>query len=260
VLENISIGVGIRKTALKLRTSKATIQRKVKFLANICEKFHKENMSKWTRKAKPQFVFDEMETVEGSQISTILVPTIIEKDSYFIVDAEPLYVASRSHYPYLKDDYNEEHKEEIADKHKYTKDVLSSCRIMKPEGRIVIYTDKKPEYIKQIKEVFGDLGVHLSFLSSSDEAEAKLWPVNHAMACLRAEKAMLRKSSWYICKDKDWLSDHLKIYRFFYNYFRKKGYTVGRTENGTKIIKYKTPAQQLGIFDKIIEPKTLVGF
>jgi transposase-like protein len=260
ILESLSIGVGIRKSALNLRTTKKTIQRKIKYLALLCDKFNKENMPNWTRVQKPQFVFDEMETIEESRVHTIHIPTLVEKESSFILNAEPLYASSRSHYPYLKVVYNEEHKDEISKKTDYTKEVLKSCRTMKPEGRIVIYTDDKPGYAKYIKEVFGDKGVHLVFSAWDEEEKRKLFPVNNAMACMRAEKAMLRKTSWYICKNKYMLSEHLKIYMFYYNYFRKKGYTVGHTASGTKIIEYKTPAQHLGIFDKVIEPKTLVGF
>ena len=47
VLEGLSSGTGIRKMAMNLRTTKKTIQRKVKFLAVVCDVFHKRYMGKW---------------------------------------------------------------------------------------------------------------------------------------------------------------------------------------------------------------------
>jgi len=260
ILSYISTGTGIRRTAKETHTSKKTVQRKIKFLAKVCDKFHQENMSKWTRKGKPQFVFDEMETIESTRTNTIHIPTVVEKESYFIVGIDALYASSRSHYPNKKKDYNELHKEEISNKNLYTKKVLGSCRKMKPQGRIVVYSDEKPGYAKMVKEVFGDLGVHLTFNAAEEDEKNKLFPVNNTMACLRAENAMLRRATWYVCKDKNMLSNHLKIYTFHHNYVREKGYTVGYTKSGCRKPEEKTPAQHLGICDKVIEPKTLVGF
>ena len=123
-----------------------------------------------------------------------------------------------------------------------------------------MYSDDKPGYSKYVKEAFGDPGVHKTYNAKDEDEKRKLFPVNNTMACLRAEKAMLRRATWYICKDRGMLSSHLKIYTFYYNYIREKGYTVGYTREGIRIKKNQTPAQHLGIFDKIVSPKFIVGF
>ena len=102
ILENISEGVGIRRSALNLRTSKTTIQRKIKVMAEVCDKFHKAHLDKWHCEVDPEFQFDEMDTFEKSQVHKIKVPVIVEKRSYFIVDATPMDASSQAHAPIVK--------------------------------------------------------------------------------------------------------------------------------------------------------------
>ena len=259
ILENISESVGIRRTALNLRTTKNTIQRKIKIIAKLCDDFHKEYFSKWKCQFDPEFQFDEMDTFEQSSIHKLRVPVLVEAKSYFIVNAFPYDEKSGSHYPFEKAKYNKEHEEEFKKRPFHIKHTLESGKKMNSKKDVKVYSDMKHGYEKYIKEVFGDDCVYVPCKASDEEEKGKLFPVNHAMACLRAEKAMLRKKSWYFCKEKDYLEDHLKIYIFHYNYFRKKGYTIGHKNGKTKVIEYMTPAQKLQIFDKEIEPKMVVG-
>jgi hypothetical protein len=76
---------------------------------------------------------------------------------------------------------------------------------------------------------------------------------------------MLRRETWHLTKDKNWLNKHLSLYIFYYNYVRKKRYTKTRTiklvpnskgemvEKVSKTFEYKTPAMHLGIFDHSID-------
>jgi transposase-like protein len=246
VFELVSIGVGIRKICLKLRTTKKTVQRKILFAAQVCDTFHQSNMSRWTRKTKPRFQMDEMETFEELHGNTIKIPVIVEKDSHFIVDLTPMRDWSRSQYPVVKKRYNNFHHHEILQKEILFKDALKSCQKMKPEGRIVIDTDKHLQYPKLIKDVFAEKGVHIKWDSKVDGEKKELFPVNNVIACIRQDVAATRKKSWHIAKRKVMLAARLKIYTFVSNYLKKKSY-----RNGKSRIEM-TPAMHLGIFNKPI--------
>ena len=259
ILEDVGNGKGIRRMALSFRTTKTTVQRKVKFLAACCDSFHRKYMSQWTRSPKPRFQFDEMRTIEANRIATLTLPVVAEVDSHFIVGAVAAYETSYSHQPNAaKRAYNEIHADEIGRKDEIIKETLRMCRVMKPEGRIVIESDKKPGYPRYIKDCFDALGVHVRYLASDEELKKKLFPINNVMACLRADKAMLHRKSWNICKNKNFLSDHLKIYTFYSNYLKMKGYKEHVEGREKKKVIYKTPAMHLGIFDRPVFTRFLL--
>jgi len=243
--------MGVRKLALSLGTTKKTIQRKMIFLAGICEKFQNKYMTEWD--IKPQFQFDEMESYEHSRHATLGLPVIVETKSHFIVSASAQYIKSRSHYPPLQDKHNLAHSGEISDKAKIIKEKLNLCRIMKPKGRIILDTDKHVSYKGYVKDVFGKEGVHFQYNAGDETEKQRLLPVNSICKCLREDVAMLRRRTGHVCKDKDMLSNRLKIYTFISNYFKKKEYCRTWFDSDGKkhksIVSVETPAMKMGIFD-----------
>ena len=254
ILTSVCVGVGIRKTALACMTTKTTVQRKIKFLADICDKFHKKHMSSWS--TFPEFQFDEMETCETNRFRTVGVPVVMEKKSHFLVGTVAQYILSRSQYPKQKNAHNSAHKDEINQKAEIIKEQLKLCRKMVPKGTIRIDTDMHRSYPGYIKEALGENVAHFAFNAQDPKQKEKLFPVNNIAACMRADKAMLRRRTWHICKDKTRLSDHLKMYIFFSNYFKEKTYSLKwKDDNGQNhktILAVETPAQALGIFNQPI--------
>src|ERR1017187_5050050 len=216
IMEHICGGVGILRTASILKTTKTTVQRKIKFLAEACDTFQKKYMSTWTK--EPSFQFDEMETCEAGRYYTVGIPVVVEKKSHFIVGSTAQYLKSRCQYPKIKEKHDSRHKEEIDKRDEIVKSQIALARLMKPEGMIEIDTDSFASYKKYMTDVFGKELQHNTFLASSEEDKDRLFPVNNVMACMRADKAMLRMDTWHICKDKERLSNHLKIYTFYSNY------------------------------------------
>jgi len=264
VLRAASNSNGIRRMAADLRTTTTTVQRKVKFLHKICESFHVKHLSQWDRAEKPRFQFDELWSVEGCRWQALTVPIVVEKDSYFIVSARAAYDFCKSNSPQIREFFNERRKEGISEQDKILKRAIKRCLIMKPQGRIVIESDRKTTYPEIIKAVVGTRLVHERFNAGDEDEKKKLFPVNNAIACLRAEKAMLRRESWYITKNKNWLNRQLALYTLYSNYMRIKRYThkekyeIIDPDTGKKVIKTlksfekKTPAMQLGIFNRPI--------
>lgn len=62
IFEMLCNGMGIRRIANSLKTTPKTVQKKIKFLAILCDKFHSTHFVNW--KVKPRFQFDEMWAVE----------------------------------------------------------------------------------------------------------------------------------------------------------------------------------------------------
>ena len=223
ILEMVSGGVGVRKTAMLLRTTKNTVQKRIKFLAEVCDAFNKKHMSEWD--IKPPFQFDEMETFEHSRHANLGVPVLVEKKSHFIVGAIGQYATSKSHYPDLQSKHNVAHSKEISGKDRITKELIKLCRVMKPQGRIIIDTDGHRSYPAYMKEAFKNDFVHNVYVAGDDRNKTELFPVNNICGCLRDDEAMLRRRTWHVCKDKNMLTARLKIYTFFSNFLKKKTYT-----------------------------------
>jgi len=259
IMKTTCNGVGIRRSAVVLKTTVTTIQKKIKLLALICESFHDFHMRKWTK--KPKFQFDEMWAIEGDRENPLTIPVAIERDSYFIVAAQSAHTHSKISIPSAKAENDRLRMHKIILQNNIIENTLRKCRHMKPKGRIYIETDKKTNYPTILENVFGkDWIIHKRF-DSKLESE-RLFPINNTMACMRSEKPMLRRRSWHFTKDTTWLNHNLHIYMVFYNYIRKKKYTKSsETLNFTnpktgeiraktfRTFAHKTPAMQLGIFD-----------
>lgn len=265
VLRAVSNSMGVRRIAGDQRTTVTTVQRKIKFLHKILESFHLKHLSKWDRPTKPRFQFDELWAVESNRWQALTMPTIIEIESYFIVASRATYDWCKSSHPDIKNFYNNRHLSEIQDQKKVLQRAIKRCLLMKPKGRIVIGTDKKTTYPQIIQDVVGDRLVHERYDASDDEEKKRLFPVNNTIACMRAEKAMLRRESWYITKNKNWLNKRMALYIYYYNYVRNKKYFIGikevkYTDKKTgetkkklqKEFKRQTPAMHLGIFNRPI--------
>ena len=251
VMEHICGGVGVLRTASILKTTKVTVQRKIKFLADSCEKFHKKYMTSW--KTEPSFQFDELETCELGRYYTVGVPVVSETASHFIVGARAMYWKSRCQFPVVRNRHNQRNKDEILKKADYTKEQLHLVNLMKPEGRIAMDTDGFKSYPKYLNDVFGNRVDHTVYITEEEVNRDKLFSVNKVMACLRADVANLRTDTWHVCKDIEMLSNRLKVYIFYSNYFKKKTYCkIWKDSSGKKhkkVLSVETPAMKLGILD-----------
>lgn len=258
--------MGIRRIAQALHTTPKTVQKKIKFLAILCEKFHLQHFGNW--KVKPRFQFDEMWSVERNRFDTLTIPMVVEKESYFIVCARSAHTNSLSGHPSIKNfsDYKRWGKISVRDL--MILKALDRVNVMKPNGRIIIDTDKKIPYMNFLKQVFGSRLVHKRYNASIPLEAKKLFPINNTMACMRAEIGKVKREGWYLTKDNTWLNAHLAIYTVYYNYFRVKKCTKAQWKMppvpvvGVSKIKreweHKTPAMKLGIFDEPISFKFLL--
>lgn len=253
VFHMICNGMGVRRIAQVLNTTPKTVQNKIKFLAVLCEKFHRNHFTNW--QVKPRFQFDEMWSVEKGETHTLTVPVVVEKESYFIVSVRSAHTYSKHRYPIVKARSDAKRRDKINMRDLVILQTLDRVNMMKPVGPIIMDTDGETRYPQFLQQVFGSRLVHHRYVSTTEEA-IKLFPINNTMACMRAELGKVKRESWYISQNHIWLNAHLAIYTVYYNYFRVKKYT--KHEQGLVVVppngkakkqwEHKTPAMKLGIF------------
>jgi hypothetical protein len=264
----VSNGMGVRRIAQALNTTPKTVQNKIKFLAILCDKFQRTHFTNW--KVKPRFQFDEMWSVEKNRSNTLTIPLVVEEESYFIVASRSAHTNSLNRYPSAKAHSDTKRQSKISARDLIILRTLDRVNEMKPNGRIIMDTDRKVPYPDFLEKVFGSRLVHNKYNAGIPEEAIKLFPINNTMACMRAEISKVKRESWYLTKDNTWLNAHLAIYTVYYNYFRIKKYTVAErglmvvpqnglvAEKSAKTFEHKTPAMKLGIFGKPISFKFLL--
>ncbi len=264
IFEMLCNGVGVRRIAQSLKTTPKTVQNKIKFLAIICDRFHNNHFINW--KVKPRFQFDEMWAVEGRRENTLTIPLVVEKESYFIVSSRSAHTYSKTGIASIKGWSDLKRKAKIDIRDIIILKTLDRVNKMKPNGRIVMDTDKATMYPYFLSQVFGSRLIHNRYNAGIKAEAMKLFPVNNTMACMRAEISKVKREGWYQSQDNMWLNAHLAIYTVYYNYFRVKKYTVPNrglsivsgSGKVKKTFEYKTPAMKLGIFDKPISFRFLM--
>jgi len=268
IFHMICNGMGVRRIAMVLNTTPKTVQNKIKFLAILCDHFHNTHFTNW--KVKPTFQFDEMWAVESNSNNALTIPLVVEKESYFIVSARSAHTNALKGTPTKRGANNARRQAKISVRDLVIIKTLDKANTMKPDGRIVMDTDKKVAYLNILEKVYGPRLVHNKYNAGIPEEAIRLFPINNTMACMRAEVSKVKRDGWYLTKDNTWLNAHLAIYTVYYNYFRIKKYTIsdyslsivsvggngiGRSK---KKFENKTPAMKLGIFDKPISFKFLL--
>lgn len=258
--------MGVRRIAQALNTTPKTVQKKIQFLAILCDRFQNTHFTNW--KVKPIFQFDEMWATEGMRSNTLTIPMVVERESYFIVSARSAHTNSITGTPSTRGANNFRRKAKISVRDAVILKTLDKANKMKPNGRIVMDTDGGTMYPTFLNQVFGPRLVHNRYNAGIPSEAIKLFPINNTMACMRAEVGKVKREGWYQTKDNTWLNAHLAIYTVYYNYFRIKKYkisdytlnivSVGATSKSKKKYEHKTPAMKLGIFDKPISFKFLV--
>lgn len=264
IFHMICNGMGVRRIAQALNTTPKTVQKKIQFLAFLCDKFHNMHFTNW--KVKPKFQFDEMWAVESDRANTLTIPIVVERDSYFIVSARSAHTFSITRTHSTRGYNNLKRQAKIAVRDTVILKTLDKVSTMKPHGRIVMDTDGKTQYPDFLDVVFGSRLVHNRYNAGIKSEAIKLFPINNTMACMRAEISKVKREGWYQTQDNTWLNAHLVIYTVYYNYFRTKKYTVSgvglsiinASGKPQKVFENKTPAMNLGIFDEPLSFKFLM--
>jgi len=224
IREHLAQGMTQRQIARVLKTSRKTVERKLRFLAAQARLTHQQFLMSLVRSNnKLDLVqFDEMETFERSKCLPVSIPLIVEPKTRKILaigacsmPAKGLLAAiSVKKYGPRRDE-----RPECAQKiFKQVDPVLAPAAC--------IFTDQNPKYPAWIN-------THSSTLISSTtkgrrgcivgQGELKgggfdpLFSLNHSCAMIRAHVSRLFRRTWNTTKRIDRLEDHLYIYINYHN-------------------------------------------
>ncbi len=192
------------------------------------------------------YSFEEMETFEGERaVLPVTVPILIEVDSNFVVstDVAPIRPSGRM----SKD--RREAIEKAEERHGKRQDGSVSalertlrrlqyyCRENAPAGFI---TDKKRIYGPLIRRFFGREVPHETISSKAPRDQSSpMRHINGTNAMARDLNGRLRRESWLVSKQREFLGLQLNVFTAFRNYIRR---SINR--------KPPTPAMLLGFLSR----------
>lgn len=173
------------------------------------------------------FVLDELETFEHSRLlQPLTVATLVERDSYFVVDFEvgtlparkPLKPALQARLEELEAKRGVRRSEST----KCVESVLKTLdRSLAPGAGVQIVSDKKKSYRGCIRRALKRAVGHLRISSRRKRNRWNpLFPINFTFAMMRDGLSRLVRRSWAVSKKRERLTRHLWVWVGWRNYVR----------------------------------------
>jgi len=225
VLVGLASSMSQNRLAKLLRTTRVTISRKLRFVAQECARL---NTDLQRAKARANTVqFDELETFEHTKCKPLSVAIAVEKPTRRILGFKvssmpakgPLAWVSRRKYG-LRTDARSKGLRALL------QDIAPLCA-----DRLTLMSDECPRYERIVRETLGKNEEQILKYSqskgargcSTGQGEIKklrfdpLFAINHTCAMLRANVNRLFRRTWNTTKLAERLQMHLEIYAFFHN-------------------------------------------
>lgn len=247
LFELLTSGVGLRQSALVLKVSPTTTQRKMRKLSRTCALLH-QNLSR-TMPQHRTYLLDEEETYETASIRPLTVPIVLEDSAWFIVatgvgSIRRLAPAGTTRRGRQRRD-EAKHGKRPDESRQCVGEVLKQLRQRSP-GRIQLLTDQKSSYATLALEVFGDDVAHATTAGTAPRTfRNPLFPINSMIAMSRDGCGRLRRKSWLVSKLAKWLRGQLAIFTVFRNYVRRRF---------NKDKPHETPAFLLRLLPRQLQP------
>ena len=218
-----------RQAARILGCSRSTIAHRLLLLGRHCRDFHLRlvNQAAGRGGLSGTFQLDELETFEHSRrLAPLTVPVLIERQSYFILDASvatlpargglsPAYRARKQERERLFGRRTSGSREAV----KRSFERLHACHAS--HGPVLVQTDFKTSYASSLRRLFGSRLVHQRCSSRARrDHHNPLFPINLTLAMLRDGVSRLVRRSWAASKLKERLERHLWIWIAWRNYVR----------------------------------------
>lgn len=221
LLNLLSSGVSMRRSAQLLGVNRKTIERKLPFLAKRCRNWNERHLDKLKGKIF-NIQIDDLITKENSKLKPLSVSIAVDEDRRTILGLEvssipafgPLASLARKKYGERKDDHYEG----------LTKLFQTIAPIVVSE--VSIKSDEHQRYPGFVS-AYLPKSRHTTFKSErgcvAGQGELKkvqfdpLFIVNHTCALLRANVNRLIRKTWCTTKDPRKLKNHLEIYQYFHN-------------------------------------------
>lgn len=221
LIQLISSGMSLRRSALLLRVNRKTVERRLPFLGERCRRLNQKHLT--NLKGRIHIIqIDDLITKENSKLKPLSVTIAVDENTRTILALEVSKIPSFGHlaklavkkYGYRKD----EHFDGL------TRVFQTISHIVSPE--VMIKSDEHQRYPGFIS-AYLPRAKHLTFKSErgcvAGQGELKkvhfdpLFIVNHTCATLRANVNRLIRKTWCTTKNVKRLKDHLDVFMYFYN-------------------------------------------
>ena len=225
---SIASGIGLRQTSrnlgLTLRCTELKFRKVARHLRDI-------NLNlRGPLPAGSRLQFDELETYEGRRNTRPLsVPVLIDRETRFLIWTEAATIRPHGRM-------SEARRQAIVDderrfgprKDTSRKAVLVTLRrgaaLVEHHERVVLETDEKSTYPGLAAEAFG--AERLDHLTTNSKLARMTWnplfPINHTEAMLRDLSGRLRRESWLVSKEREYLELGLHLHMAYRNYVRRR--------------------------------------
>lgn len=216
-------GCSIRRLAIDLKTTKATVSRTIKLLAEKCKTYHQEYVANGFIDTDLVF-FDEMESFEHSKALPVSIGLAVDINTRKIIDARVAEIKCKGklknnilkkqallppHY-FTRQNHSPKMRQEVMDE-------VKKC--LKPGGKII--TDDKRAYLSLIRSTFNNTVLHIhvaSRVSMKHHPEpTALGRFNSVCANIRAYMSRMGRRTLITSKKKEMLQAHLYLYIARYN-------------------------------------------
>jgi len=252
----LSSGTGLRRIALALGVSRATVERKFHKMGPHLRLLHEHTIGDFGDDTT-ELVLDELETFETCRRTRPLtVSVLVDPSCYFVVGTRSATLSPRGQLKRADRERVQRDRLRLGKRRNRSAeavgDVLGfAARHCQGAARIVIRSDRKKSYPGLIRRAFGAERVEHLRVSSRAKRNTfnPLFPVNLTNAMLRDLMGRLHRRSWLVSKERRYLDQHLGLAVVFRNYVRP-------WKNGAA----EPPAVRLGFTDRAMTMQEMVAW
>jgi transposase-like protein len=249
LLKLLTSGVGLRQAGRVVGLDVHSVQGKVRKFGRTCGLLHRNLSARLP--GEGTYVLDEEETFETDRSRPLTVPVLVERKTWFVVDATAGKIrrlARRGSKRRRRQEAHEQaHGRRADESRECVRRTLQALKDRIGETRLTVQSDEKSSYRTLVREMFGALAVHESTPGTAARTTHNpLFPINTTVAMTRDNNGRLRRRSWLVSKECKCLIQQLQLFLVYRNYMRRR-FNYDRAED--------TPAKLLGLL-----PRALRGF
>jgi transposase-like protein len=209
-----------RRIAIYLNISRATVERKFRFLALEARLVHLRFLRSRARCHSIQF--DDLETFEHSKCKPISVTMAVESSTRKILGFRVSTMPAKGHLAKIA---RKRYGKRIDERSKNRKDLFEELKVqLLPTCEI--WSDMSPHYTEDVKTFFpqsthhttpGRRGCVVGQGELKGGGHDPLFTLNHTFAMLRDNINRLVRKTWATTKDPKRLEDHIYMYVVYHN-------------------------------------------
>jgi hypothetical protein len=218
-------GVGLRQCGRNLDLSVHAVQKKFRKLARHLRLLNRNLLTRLP--GHRTFLFDEIESYEGSRIRPLTIPVLIDKESWLLVDTRAAPIrrsarrGSKAHRRLVH--YEMVHGRRKDRGYECVRKSLGRLQQLLGGQRAVLRTDEKSSYATQCRRRFGQQVEHECWSGAAPRTVLNpLQAINTTDSMLRDNNGRLRRRCWLVSKTRRGLEQQLAVFQAYRNWTRKR--------------------------------------